>query len=66
MGVVLELGAPWVTIAMVMFGVLALPALAVAAFCSDFLPPELLEQPARVRAAAAATATTGAILRERG
>ncbi|GAA2314723.1 hypothetical protein GCM10010234_69910 [Streptomyces hawaiiensis] len=49
-----------------MRGVVALPAEAFAAPSSAFLPPEPLEQPARVRAAAAATATTGANLRERG
>ncbi len=59
-------GAWWVTRATVIRGVVALPAEAFAAPSSDFLPPELLEQPARVRAAAAATATTGANLRERG
>jgi hypothetical protein len=48
-----------------MRGVLALPAEAPEESSVDFLPPELLEQPARVRAAAAATATMGAILRER-
>src|SRR5690606_15108134 len=58
-------GAWWVTRATVMRGVEALPADASAPPSSDFLPPEPLEQPARVRAAAAATATNGAILRER-
>ncbi|GAB7106016.1 hypothetical protein JCM4814A_43300 [Streptomyces phaeofaciens JCM 4814] len=43
-----------------------MPAEAPSALSSDFFPPELLEQPARVRATAAAMATTGAILRERG
>src|ERR671931_2437522 len=43
-----SLGAPWVTMAMVMFGVLALPALADWAFSSAFLPPEL-EQAAAAR-----------------
>src|SRR6188472_234400 len=55
----------WVTSATVICGVLALPAEAPSALSSDFFPPELLEQPARVRATAAAMATTGAMLRER-
>src|SRR3954462_4751584 len=55
----------WVTSAMVIRGVEALPAEAPSALSSDFLPPELLEQPASVRAAAAARATAGANLRER-
>src|SRR5262245_11094018 len=56
----------WVTIAIVMRGVVALPAETLPASSSACFPPELLEQPARVRAAAAATATAGTILRERG
>src|SRR5690348_13812085 len=56
----------WVTMAIVMRGVSALPADTAAPLSAAFFPPELLEQPARVRAAAAATATTGAILRNRG
>ncbi len=59
-------GAWWVTRATVMRGVFALPAEAPASPSSSaFFPPELLEQPARVRAAAAARATAGANLRER-
>ncbi|CAM5581322.1 hypothetical protein SVIOM342S_01084 [Streptomyces violaceorubidus] len=49
-----------------MRGVFALPAEAPESLSSSaFFPPELLEQPARVRAAAAARATAGANLRER-
>src|SRR3954466_4005030 len=55
----------WVTSATVIRGVSALPAEAFDPLSSAFFPPELLEQPARVSAAAAATATTGASLRER-
>src|SRR3954451_761651 len=58
-------GAWWVTSATVIRGVVALPAAAPDWLSSAFLPPELLEQPARVRAAAAAPATTGTTLRER-
>src|SRR4051794_717438 len=55
----------WVTIAIVMRGVEALPADTLLPASSAFFPPELLEQPARIRAAEAATATTGTALRER-
>src|SRR4051794_1781145 len=59
-------GAACVIIATVIRGVEALPAEMSFPASSAFLPPELLEHPATSRAAAAAAATTGVILRERG
>src|SRR5689334_20451819 len=43
-------GEAWVTMATVMRGVVALPAKAGVSPSSDFLPPELLEQPVANRA----------------
>jgi hypothetical protein len=54
-----SLGAPWVTMAIVMFGVLALPALAVWVFSSDFLPPELLQAAAARSSITVTTASRG-------
>src|SRR6266540_123814 len=59
-------GAACVIIAIVMRGVLALPAETSFPLSSAFFPPELLEHPATSSVAAAAAATTGTILRERG
>jgi hypothetical protein len=56
----------WVTIAIVIRGVPALPAEMPAASSSDFFPPELLEQPASARVSAAPTAMTGVTLQRRG
>ncbi|BBC29537.1 hypothetical protein SGFS_008310 [Streptomyces graminofaciens] len=58
-------GTAWVIIAMVMRGVVALPAETPPALSSDFLPPELLEQPASARTVLAAMATKTVNLRER-
>jgi hypothetical protein len=51
-------GDAWVIMATVIRGVFALPAEAAAPSSSDFLPPELLEQPAANRTPARAVAVS--------
>src|ERR1051325_9063670 len=53
-------GEAWVPMATVMRGVVALPAEASAVPSSDFLPPELLEQPAVIRVPVRTTAARAA------